>query len=72
MANFNNIAVEATQQDMRDREDEGLAAGYDGVCKEARDLERGEGAWLRWLATFSPFERGYIYGRITRLYEGGK
>jgi hypothetical protein len=78
MANLNdNLAVQETGDAMLLRHDEGIEAGYEGskekdAEKHAADMARGEAAWARFVAGFSPFERGFIFGRQVRLSETGR
>lgn len=78
MANLNdNLAVQQTTDAMLLRFDEGIEAGYEGsqekdAEKKAKDMARGEAAWARLIASFSPFERGFIFGRQVRLSETGR
>lgn len=72
-----NLDHYAIDDEMLERFDEGAVAGYEGSdngdgAKDAADMARGEAAWARFLASFSPFERGFIFGRQVRVSETGR
>ena len=79
MAHWDNQATKVVQEDMRLLEDKGMVEGYTGIIAGGKDEAGGldeatrqrkaAEAVARFFREFSPYQRGYIYGHLTRTAE---
>lgn len=73
MAKWDNLATKTVSEDMALRYDLGIVEGYAGVVADGNDeatrTRKAAEAVAKFFREFSPYQRGYIYGHLTRLGE---